>query len=655
VVVNLLKRLFGSEKVAPIADTKSIDAADKLKKANLAIGQQDFTAAAGYCAELVNAQSQNPDVYVSYGYALLNLGQFATAKTILTTAARLAPQSADAFYMLGNACIELQEPDAAEQAWTQCYALSQEIEALYCDFCLLLFSRGKLAQASDLMKTGVVRYPLNADIHFFLGNLHAEKADYEQAVIAYKHSLNLNPESAILLSNYANALRQTGDLALSNELAKRASQMAPESAAILSNYLLGIQYSPLLTKVEKFAAHLDYAHKFETPVRKYWGNYKNNLTPGRKIRIGYISGDFRNHSLIFFITPILSNHNKSKFEVYGYYTYPLIDTDTLRVKTLCDAWVSCHDMSDDALEARIRADEIDILVDLSGHTGHNRLTVLARKPAPIQMTWLGYQATTGLSAIDYRITEEVLDPAGSSEAFHSEKLLRLPSSGTFSPLADSPPVNDLPALSNPLFTFACLNNPSKITDEAIALWSRILIAAPASRLMIGNATPALVEKISRQFLSHSVEPERLLFQPKVGLKEYLQLHHQVDLALDTFPYNGGTTTLHSLWMGVPIIALEGDSALSKVGAAIMRGLSLGQFCCASTQNYVDKAVYFSNHLPELNAVRLSLREQMAVLMQWLAQHITVSLENAFEDCWNKYRQEALQRLQSDNAEQQVSK
>jgi protein O-GlcNAc transferase len=332
--------------------------------------------------------------------------------------------------------------------------------------------------------------------------------------------------------------------------------------------------------------------------------------------------------------------------VYGYYTYPLIDADTLRVKKLCDAWVNCHDMPDEVLEARIRADEIDILIDLSGHTGHNRLTVLARKPAPVQMTWLGYQATTGLSAIDYRITEEALDPAGSSEAFHSEKLLRLPSSGTFSPLPDSPPVNELPALSGAAFTFACLNNPSKITDEAIALWSQILMAAPASRLMIGNATPALIEKISLQFSLHGVEPGRLFFQPKVGIREYLQLHHQVDLALDTFPYNGGTTSFHSLWMGVPIVVLEGDTALSKVGASIMNGLGLPQFSCASPQNYVDTAVYFSTHLQELSAVRLLLREQMAALMQLLAKSVTRFLEAALEDCWDKYRQNKIADVQA---------
>ena len=635
---TLLKKLFDFKKPTPIVDMELISATEKLKTANAAIGQQNFLLAVSYCSDLVSAKSQDPDVYISYGYALLNLGRFADAKYILTTATNLTPQSADAFYMLGKACVELQEPDAAEQAWSTCYALSHEIEALFCDFCLLLFSRGKLGQAIDLMNLGIKKYPLNADIHFFLGNLYSEKADYANAVTAYAKSLRLNPESAYLLSNYATALSQTGDLTLASELALRASQIAPESASIFSNYLLGMQYSALFTNAEKFAAHLEYARKFESPVLSHWGSYKNSLALGKKIRIGYVSGDFRNHSLIFFIAPILANHNKLKFEVYGYYTYPLPDAETLRVKKFCDVWVTCHDMSDDALEARIRADEVDILIDLSGHTGHNRLQTFARKPAPIQMTWLGYQASTGLSAIDYRITEESLDPTGSSESFHSEKLVRLPSSGTFSPLPDSPPVNELPALGGATFTFGCFNNPSKITDQAIKLWSQILIAAPTSRLMIGNATPALIEKLSSQFSQLKVAPNRLVFQPKVGIREYLQLHHQVDLALDTFPYNGGTTSFHSLWMGVPIIVLEGDTALSKVGASIMNGLGLKQFCCMSPQNYVDTAVYFSNHLPELNAVRLLLREQMAVSMEWLARNVTAFLESALEDCWGKYRQ-----------------
>ena len=239
---------------------------------------------------------------------------------------------------------------------------------------------------------------------------------------------------------------------------------------------------------------------------------------------------------------------------------------------------------------------------------------------------------------------------GSSEAFHSEKLLRLPSSGTFSPLPNSPPVNELPALTGSVFTFACLNNPSKITDKVIELWAQILIKAPTSRLMIGNATPALIDKLSAQFLALAIQPNRLVFKPKVGLREYLQLHHDVDLALDTFPYNGGTTTFHSLWMGVPIVALEGNTALSKVGATVMRGLGFQQFCSESLQEYVDTAVFYASHLAALRDVRFSLRAEMDNAMQLLAEQVTGYLETSFEACWRTYCEKSLSESSKTSAQ-----
>lgn len=650
-VISLLKRLVRLSNYVLHKPSPPSSEIFLLRAANAAIAKDDFVEAAKNLKLLADSGSKNPNVYESYGYVLLNLKNYDTAKAILQLALKLAPYSADAYYMLGKVCVYLQEPDVAERAWASCYALTHELEALYCDYCLLLFSKGKMEQAKSLMRSGIEHYPENADFHFYQGNLNTELTDYEGAIASYQKSIALNPNAEHLLPNYANALKHTGNLALSIALAKQSVDLAPASAKILSNYIFTIQYSSAFSKEEKFAAHLDYAKKFEAPLLTYWGNYQNSLKPHRKIRIGYVSGDFRNHSLIFFIEPVLSNHDKSRFEIYGYYAYPVHDLVTLRIQSYFDQWVDCHGVPDDVLAERIRTDEIDILIDLSGHTGYNRLLTFARKPAPVQMTWLGYQATTGLSAIDYRITEEALDPLGKSENFHSEMLLRLPSSGTFSPYPESPTVNQLPALKSTVFTFACLNNPAKITDEAIALWSKILVKSPASRLMIGNAIPALVEKLTAQFALNGVSADRFVFQPKVGLLGYLALHHQIDLALDTFPYNGGTTTFHSLWMGVPILALEGDTALSKVGTSIMTGLGLSQFCCTTKQRYVDQAVALATQLPELAAVRLALRPQMAVVLEGLASSVTQNLENAFEKCWAEYREAQLEELANKKARQ----
>ena len=611
-LTSLFVRSKNSSSVAQAVTSSAEVTSTLLSQANVAVRGDNFPLAAGLYQQLVESGSNSPNVYISYGYALSNLAEFSKAKVILLRAIELDEQNADAHYMLGTACNSLGDTAGAELAWKASHKLSPLIENLYCDLCLLLFTQGKHDDAKALIRAGIGHFPSNANMYFYLGNLHSEGADFAAAVDAYEQSRQLNDSSPYMLSSYSSALRQTGDLALSAELTKKALSLAPSEPSIHSNYLMSLQYTPAHSKKEKFDAHIEFATQFEVPLMTQWGNYKNSLSVGRKIRIGYVSGDFRNHSLIFFIAPILANHDKSKFEVFCYHAHPSHDADTQRIRELADCFVDCHGLADEALATKIRTDEIDILIDLSGHTGYNRLLVFARKPAPVQMTWLGYQSTTGLSAIDYRISEEALDPTGSSEAFHSEKLLRLPSSGTFSPSPDSPPVNELPALGGATFTFACLNNPSKITDEAIALWSQILTASPSSRLMIGNATPALVDKLSRQFSFYNVSLSRIIFQPKVSLRQYLQLHHQVDLALDTFPYNGGTTTFHSLWMGVPVLALEGDTAMSKVGAAIMRGLDLSKFCSASNQSYVENAVYFSTHLAELDVVRQSLRQRMDV-------------------------------------------
>ena len=634
-----LTSLFSASKKSASADRVATSVqtnANLQKQADAAIRSDDFSAAAGLYQQLVQANSTDPDVYVSYGYALLNLNEFAKAKTILLKAVELDAKNADSHYMLGTACSALGDASGAERAWRASHEISPHIESLYCDFCLLLFKQDKLVQAKALMQTGIQHYPNNADMHFYLGNLHTESADFAAAVDAYERSRQLNPNSPYMLSSYSTALRQTGDLALSSELTKQALALAPGEPSIFSNYLMGIQYSGAISKEEKFAAHVNFAKQFESPLISQWGNYSNSLQNDRKIRIGYVSGDFRNHSLIFFIAPILATHDKSRFEVFCYYSHPSTDADTQRIKALADYFVNCYDMTDDALADKIRSDQIDVLIDLSGHTGHNRLLVFARKPAPVQMTWLGYQATTGLRAMDYRITEESLDPTGTTETFHSEKLLRLPSSGTFSPLPSSPDVNQLPSLNGEPFTFACLNNPSKIADEAIVLWARILVKAPASQLLIGNSTAALAQRLTLSFAKHGVTKERLVFHPKVSLQDYLQLHHRIDLALDTFPYNGGTTTFHSLWMGVPIIALQGDLAISKVGASIMSGMGLGKFCGMTVDEYVERAVHYSNNLPELSAVRSTLRPILGNLLGNLTRIITSALERSFEDCWRDY-------------------
>lgn len=610
---------------------------DHFRFGNAAVQAENYEEAAAHYSRHIAQQPGKASGHIGLGYALLQLRRFPESIAALNNAVTIEPKSSDGHYMLGQAHMNMGTPEAALHAWNKAHALAPELEQLYCDYCLLLFNQGQPKQARALIEEGIQRFPGNADFKFYLGNLLAESADHAGAAMIYREAVALNPESPYLLSSYATALMQIGERDAAVDVLKKAMVLAPDSAGIFSNYLLGVQYGTKLSKEEKFRVAQEFSERFESPLMGEWSNHRrDDSSPARKLRVGYVSGDFRNHSLAYFIEPILTHHDKSRFEIFCYYSYPVVDEVTQRVAKLADHWVPCHGMSDADLAARIRADGIDVLIDLSGHTGHNRLLTFARKPAPVQITWLGYQATTGLRAMDYRITEESLDPTGSTERFHSEKLLRLPASGTFSPSPESPPVNELPVLSGHPFTFGCLNNPTKITNEAISVWADILVRCPGARLMLGNATPPLIERLSAEFLRRGASADRLVFKPKVGVADYLRLHHEIDLALDTFPYNGGTTSFHSLWMGVPPITLDGDTALSKVGAGLMRGLNLTQFCADTKDQYVAQAVYFYEHQNELSAVRAALRDKFSTVLTQLAVDVTGWLETALEASWKDH-------------------
>ncbi|MDM0115263.1 tetratricopeptide repeat protein [Variovorax sp. J22R133] len=636
---NSLQKFFaGADRPSEVAEAVALE--DLLRQGNIAVQNEDFPKAIECYKRFAAARPKSLSALIGLGFALLETHQFKEAIDALQRAVALDSKSIDGFYMLGKVYFETGDFEMAELAWHKAHALSPEFEHLYLDYCLLLFNKGKLPQARRLIETGLSHYPQNANFLFYLGNLYAEGGDYARAAEIYPRSIELQPNSPNVLSNYGTALMQTGDLEKAAEFLEKARHLAPDVASIFSNYLFCIQYSNKFSHQERFEAHVEFASLFENPLKAQWGNYERSLLARQRIRIGYVSGDLRAHALSFFIAPIIARHDRTKFEIYCYYSHPVHDATSQRIKEMADQWTPCHGMTDEDLAKQIRLDEIDVLIDLSGHTAHNRLLVFARKPAPVQMTWLGYQATTGLRAIDFRITDEALDPIGATEKFHTEALLRLPACGTFNPAPDSPQVNELPALSGAPFTFGCLNNPSKITDDVIDLWAEILRRNTSSRLMLGNATPDLIEKLSAQFSRRGIEPTRLIFHPKVSLQEYLALHHEIDLALDTFPYNGGTTTFHSLWMGVPIVALDGSSSLSNVGSSVMKGFGLGRFCGDTAAAYVENAIYFSEHLDELSQVRLMLREKMADVTGELTSVVTTSLEKAIEGCWKEYCEKA---------------
>jgi predicted O-linked N-acetylglucosamine transferase (SPINDLY family) len=342
----------------------------------------------------------------------------------------------------------------------------------------------------------------------------------------------------------------------------------------------------------------------------------------------------------YFFEPVLAAHDAAAFEVFCYSDAPVADAVTQRLRAQAGQWRDIAGLSDERVAALIRADRIDLLVDLAGHTARNRLLVFARRPAPVQATWLGYPNTTGLAAIDFRVTDAVSDPPGQTEAWHTEELVRL--AGPFScyaPPAESPPVSPLPALAAGHVTFGCLNNLAKLTPPTVALWAQLLGAVAGSRLLLkasGLADAETAARLRQEFAGQGIDPARLdLRGAGQSVARHLGVYHQVDVALDPFPYNGTTTTCEALWMGVPVVTLAGDAHVSRVGASLLTHLDLTACIAESPAAYVDRARGLAGDLARLAVLRAGLRERLRASPLCDGPGFTRQLEDAFRAMWRR--------------------
>jgi predicted O-linked N-acetylglucosamine transferase (SPINDLY family) len=384
--------------------------------------------------------------------------------------------------------------------------------------------------------------------------------------------------------------------------------------------------------------HFEFGRRLEARYRSAWLAHGNDPDPDRPLRVGFVSADLRMHPVAAFLEPVLAAREAGAFDAIAYYTHPAIEETTRRLATRFDIWRHVHAANDDALAEQVRADGIDVLVDLSGHTAMNRLPVFARRPAPVQATWIGYPGTTGLTSVGYRITDASLDPDGLTDARHTERLLRLPGFNVpFITPPEAPPVNPLPALATGMPVLGCLNNPRKIGPRVVAAWARILREAAMARLLVGGVTDAaLGEDLAGRFAAHGIEPARIEFAPRLASADYLALHHRIDLALDPFPYNGGTTSFHALWMGVPFVTLDGARTASRSGASILARAGLGGFVAEDEEDYVRKALAVLADLPSLERIRQSMRGRIAADAGNDARTVARRLEAAFREMWGAW-------------------
>ncbi len=494
---------------------------------------------------------------------------------------------------------------------------------------------GKLDQAAECFREILRLAPDCASALMNLGNLELSRANPEDAVVHYEAALARVSAEPGLVNNLGMAYRATAQVDAAIRCFRRALSIEPSFCDAHDNLLYCMQLLPDYGPEELYTEHCRWADIHEAPLRATAALHSNDRDAQRPLRIGYVSPDFRRHAVAKFIEPVLAQHDHHRFQIHCYYNAGSSDTVTVRIRQHADLWREVASLSDESLAAQIRADGIDILVDLAGHTRGGRLLCFARRPAPLQLTYLGHGNTTGLRAMDYRITDAIADPPGFAERFHSESLLRLPrAQWCFRPDADALPAGPLPALSRGYVTFGSFNNIWKINHAVIGAWSRILLRVPGSKLLlIGISGDSTRARFEAGFAGHGVDPSRLSLRPRVPDADFRRLRQDVDIALDPFPYNGVTSTCEALYAGTPMATLAGSYGQSRTAASILAAVGLRDLVAHTEAEYVETNVRLASDLHRLSELRASLRECMqgSPLMDY--RSLTSALEDQYRGIW----------------------
>jgi predicted O-linked N-acetylglucosamine transferase (SPINDLY family) len=600
-------------------------------------GQLDG-AVASY-AQALEIKPDFADAHYNLGNALKDLGQTDGAVASYAQSLEIKHDFSDAHYNLGLALQDLGQPESAAASYIRALEIKPDYAVAYNNLGIALKDLGQLDAAVASYAQALEIKPDYAETHCALGDALQAQGQLDGAVASYRRALEVNPDyaEALCALGYSLSTNQ-GQLDAAVASYRRALEIKPDLVEAHSNLLFDLSHSEAVGAQALFGEHCRFAEQFEAPLRANWPRHSNSRNPERCLQVGFVSGDLRNHAVAHFIEPVLARlADYPQLSLHAYSNHIVEDSVTQRLCGHFAHWHAIAGLPDTALAQKIRADGIDILIDLSGHTAQNRLLTFARKPAPIQITWIGYPNTTGLRAMDYVLMDRFNAPYGAYERYYEEKLARLPTSRTFLPVADAPPVNDLPALSAGRVTFGSFNCPNKLGDGVIALWSQVLRAVPGSRLLMGSVGEgSLRANLLERFARCGVAADRLTFQPRMEMSAYLALHHQVDFILDTFPYTGGTTTNHALWMGVPVLTMSGPSAMQCQCAGVLGRVGMTDWIAGDAEDFVRRAVGWAGRLDELAVLRAGMRDRL--LSSPLRQPETVArgLETAFRTMWRRW-------------------
>lgn len=563
--------------------------------------RREFAAADSILRAVLAREPENADAAFNLGNALRGLGRPREAIEHYRRAAAHRPGHAEALNNLGNAYKETGDFAAAMAAFDAALTARPSYTAAINNAGCLLRTLGRLDEAEDMLRRGLHLDPRHPALHDNLANVLKDAGALDEAIVHYRRALELDPGNAATHSNLA--------YALSFQCAE------PE---------------PLLAECRRWAA------RFAAPLERVAADAARDLAPDRRLKVGYVSGDFREHCQSLFTLPLLAHHDRGEVEIFCYSSVERPDAWTRRLESHADAWREARALDDDELARLVSEDRIDVLVDLNMHMANGRPLLFARKPAPVQIAWLAYPGTTGIEAIDYRLSDPRLDPQG-TDHHYSERTLRLPDTfWCYDPQSEAPGVNDLPALAKGHVTLGCFNNPCKLTDRTLDLWGRVMRAIPRAHLRLMSPAGRHRERLRSRLEAHGIAAERLSFAEFRPREEYLRSYHGIDFGLDTLPYNGHTTSLDALWMGVPIVTRLGETCVGRAGLSQLFHLGLVDLVAGTDEAFVAIAVALAADLDRLRTLRQSLRATMQRSPLMDAARFAHHIERAYRCAWRAH-------------------
>jgi len=576
---------------------------------------------------------------------LLPDSRWQEARDALMRAVEIDPGFAVAWSNLAHILSRTNRAEA-ESAARRAIALNPNLASAYYNLGVLL-GRERADEAIRVLRQAVALKPDHANAWYRLGHLLSFD-DPGEALAALRQATDLDPENANAHAVLGNVFLAMGSAAEAVAALRRSLECDPDNIVAHANLIFALPFQSdcpeiLLRECTRFAA------RHEAPVFARAREPLNDPTPDRRLRVGYVSPDFDSHCQSLFTIPLLSSHNRADFEIVCYSSVAEPDHVTASIRGLADVWRDVRVLDDETLAQQIRADRIDILVDLTMHMEGCRRLVFARRPAPVQVAWLAYPGTTGSPAMDYRLSDCWLDPLGNPgrDALYSERTVRLPQTfWCYDPLTEGLAVSSLPAASGAPFTFGCLNNPAKASDHALALWAGALAAVPVSRLLVLEPQGVSRSDLIARYAAHGMDPSRVSFIARQPRRAYLETYHRIDLALDSFPCNGHTTSLDAFWMGVPVVTRAGRSAISRGGTSIAGNLGLPELVACADDEFVRVAHAFARDLPRLAALRGTMRTCMEASALMDAPRFAADVERAYRQMWREYCVSAFPRAVS---------